>query len=208
MNSDISTKRALFVKNSVETRELFKFAPSEEIINALHIHNSSFYGSSLWDLESDRAKQFYHSWNTAVKLAWGCPQQTRINFVQQMLSCGYFSARAQIYGRYIKFFNSLRMSSSKEVQFLSRFLGRDIRSVTGRNLIAIREITTLNPWTTKSHDVKMAVQCEEMVPVPHQDRWRLRYLSNLISQRRQFYVLAMEENLERTNELIRSLVVN
>ena len=100
------------------------------------------------------------------------------------------------------------MSSSTEVQFLSRYIERDIRSVTGRNLCAIREITNLNPWTAKSHEVRMAVHCQELVPVPNQDKWRLRYLASLIMQRRQFCILAMEENMEQTNELIRSLVVN
>jgi len=120
MDSDIMKKRGLFIKNSVETRETFKFAAPEEIVNSLLIHNSYFYGSSLWDLGSERAKQLYRSWNTAIKLAWRCPQQTRTYFVQQMLSCGNFSAKAQIMGRYVKFFESLRSSSCKEVQFLSR----------------------------------------------------------------------------------------
>ena len=80
--------------------------------------------------------------------------------------------------------------------------------ISVRSLEEIFVQSGLNPWTTKSHEVKMAVQFEELVPVPHQDRWRLRYLSSLISQRRQYCVLDMEENMERTNELIRSLVVN
>ena len=174
-------------------------------MKSLLIHNSSFYGSSLWDLGSERAKQLYRSWNTAIKLAWRCPQQTRTYFVQQMLSCGNFSAKAQIMGRYVKFFESLRSSSCKEVLFLSRFIGRDVRSVTGRNLQLIRELTALNPT---SREVKEAVQGEELVPVPPQDRWRLGYFSSLIRRRRHFHLLAMEDDVERTDELIQSLVVN
>ena len=56
--------------------------------------------------------------------------------------------------------------------------------------------------------MKEAVQGEELVPVPPQDRWRLGYFSSLIRRRRHFHLLAMEDDVERTDELIQSLVVN
>ena len=73
-------------------------------------------------LRGDKVKQVYTAWNTAVKLAWGCPQQTYI--LQQVLNCGYSSTRMDIVGRYVKFFHSLRNSPCKEIQVLSRLLAR------------------------------------------------------------------------------------
>ena len=106
----------------------------------------------------------------------------------------------------MKFFESLR-SSCKDAQFSSRYLGRDLHTVTGRNLELIREPTTLNPWIAKSKYVKTDVQCEELIQVLPEDKWRLRYLPTLLNQRREFHIMVMEEDDESTNELIRSLVV-
>ena len=48
----------------------------------------------------------------------------------------------------------------------------------------------------------------ERVAVPMQDRWRLPYLSTLLSQRREAYTMAMEDEEKRLTDLIDSLVIN
>ena len=125
MEQDAAVKRAKFIQSSVETREMFKWAAPQEVIKAIKVHNSAFYGSCLWDLDGVKANQVYSAWNTTVKLAWGCSQQTRTYIMQQLLSCGYQSERVDILTRFAKFFHSLRASACKEVQILSRFWARD-----------------------------------------------------------------------------------
>ena len=126
--------------------------------------------------------------------------------MQQLLCCGYSSARVDILCRYVKFFLSLRSSACLEVQVLSRLLARDIRSVTGRNLLHIQETSGLDPWTTSNKKMKTNLVAAELVPVPQQDEWRLSYLCSLISQRREVHILAMEEEETYLQELIDSLV--
>ena len=139
-------KRAQFINSSVKIRELFKFAAPAEVLKAMKVHCSSFYGSSLWDLNKEKARQLYNSWNQSIKLIWGCPLWTRTYIVQQVLSCGYFSVRTDILTRFAKFFHSLRFSASKEVQILSRYVAREVQSVTGKNLQLLRDLSHLNPW--------------------------------------------------------------
>ena len=67
--------------------------------------------------------------------------------MQQVLSCGFTSARVDISCRFANFLKSLRNSTSMEVQVLSRFLARDVQSVTGKNIQLLFELTGLNPWT-------------------------------------------------------------
>ena len=100
---------------------------------------------------------------------------TRTYFVQQILSCGLSSAKVDIFSRFVTFFHSLRESASYEVQFLIRFLARDIQSVTGRNLSLIQETAKVNPWNASHRNIKDALGLEELVEVPETDRWRLRY---------------------------------
>ena len=208
MEQDTVVKRAKFIQSSVETREFFKFAAPAEVIRALKLYSNSFYGSNLWDLGGDKAKQVYTAWNTGVKLAWGCPQQTRTYIMQQMLSCGYRSARVDILCRYVKFFHSLRNSACHEVQFLSRYLARDMQAVTCRNLRYVQEASGCDPWTTSYGRLRDALVADEVVEVPQQDGWRLPYLSSLLSQRREAHYLALEEEENRLTKLIDSLVIN
>ena len=50
MNHDAKVKRAEFIDKSVEIREIFSFASPVEVLQALKIYCSSFYGSMLWNL--------------------------------------------------------------------------------------------------------------------------------------------------------------
>ena len=174
----------------------------------MKVYSNSFYGSNLWDLGGDRAKQVYTAWNTAVKLAWGCPQQTRTYFLQNFLNCGYTSARVDMLARFAKFFTSLRNSASHEVQVLSRLVARDVRSVTGQNLTLIKEITNLNPWSLSYRKLKTKLIQSEHVEVPAQDSWRLPYLCSLLSQRGMVHNLALEQEEQALTALIDSLVIN
>ena len=208
MEKDTAVKRARFIQSSVETRELFKWAAPEEVIKATKVYNSSFYGSNLWDLSGEKASQVYTAWNTAVKLAWGCPQWTRTYMVQQLLCCGFTSARVDILCRYVKFFHSLKSSACHEVQVMSRFLARDVQSVTGKNLLYIQEHSGLSPWTASQGGLRAALVADEAVDVPPQDLWRLKYLCTLLSQRREANNMALEEEESRLTKLIDSLVAN
>ena len=108
MEHDASVKRAKFINSSVEIREMFNFAAPEEIVRSLRLYSNSFYGSNLWDLNGANANQVYCAWNNAVKLAWGLPQYRRTYILQRILSCGFMSARTEIFGRFVKFFHELR----------------------------------------------------------------------------------------------------
>ena len=208
MEHDAAVKRATFIRSSVEIREVFKFAAPEEVLKALKVYSNSFYGSCLWDLGGEKAKQIFSAWDYSVKLVWGCPAWTRTYLLQQILSCGHTSAKVDILTRYVKFFMSLRKSASKEVQVLSRYLGRDVQSVTGSNLRLIQETVKLNPWNISNTNLKVALISAETVEVPMVDRWRLPYLCTLLSQRREASNNALEEEEKRIDELIESLVLN
>ena len=88
-------------------------APTE-VLRALKLNLSSFYGAMLWDLAGEEAKQVYSAWNVAVKLTWDCPRETKTFLLQNVLCCNLTSARTDILGRYTKFFFSLKTSASYE----------------------------------------------------------------------------------------------
>ena len=80
--------------------------------------------------------------------------------------------------------------------------------MTGKNLRLAQDISHLNPWNTPYGKLKQALVSAETVEVPLMDRWRLPYLCTLLAQRREAHNLVQEEEEERLEELINSLVYN
>ena len=130
------------------------------------------------------ACQVYNSWWTSMKLAWEVPRATRRYLAQHVLSCGLSSVRVDILSKFVGFFQSLRGSPCPEVSFLASLVGRDIRSITGKNLRLVARESSLNPWVVTSSTIKKVLkEKEENILVPPDDHWRLSYLDLLLEQR-------------------------
>ena len=77
MDHDARVKRAQYIGELVEVRETYSFASPVEVLRAADLYCSSYYGSLVWDLSSNAAKQFFNCWTTNVKLTWNLPRNTR-----------------------------------------------------------------------------------------------------------------------------------
>ena len=102
MQYDANVKRITFIGKSTSIREAFKFADPTNILQAVQVYAGDAYGAMLWDLYGVKAKQYFNTWNTCVKLCWEVPRGTHTYFVEKMLAF----ARLQIYR------DSLRFSST------------------------------------------------------------------------------------------------
>ena len=208
MEYDAGMKRAIFINQSVEIRETFGFASPIDIVSALKVYCSSFYGCMLWDLSGEKAGQVFNAWTTAVKLAWGVPRATRSYLVQQVLTPGVSSARADILARFAGFFRALRKSPSSEVSVMANLVGRDLRSTTGRNLAYLQDCSGLDPWVFGSDRLKVEVTKKEAVDVPAVDEWRIPYLRKLLEQKQMLHYMGDKESEVSVTKLIDSLCIN
>ena len=206
MEHDAKIKRAEFIDKSVEVRQTFKFASPAEILRALKIYCSSFYGAMLWDLTGEGASQVFNAWNTAVKLSWDCPRDTRTYLVQQVLSCDETTARTDLLARYGKFFKSLRSSTSMEVATMANLVSRDIQSTTGKNLRLVEKSSGLSAWEASPVKLKEAIKKKETVTVEDIDLWRIPYLDKLLGRKQE--VAYMGEDVEEISSQINSLCIN
>ena len=59
MDMDIKMKRASFIKNSTDIRDMFSFALPSQVLTAVKVYSAHFYGAPLWDLYGDLAGQMY-----------------------------------------------------------------------------------------------------------------------------------------------------
>ena len=83
--------------------------------------------------------------------------------------------------------------ASHEVLVLSRYLARDVQSMTGTDLRLVQQTANSAPWTTITNKLRRALISSEMVEVPIIDRWRMPYLRSLLSQRREANSLAWKQ---------------
>ena len=89
MTYDSKVKRAQYIGRSVEVRDSFGFASPPEVLTALNLYCSSYYGCLAgWDLGSAASAAYYSAQTVGVKLAWGVPRATHTYFVQQCLAPG------------------------------------------------------------------------------------------------------------------------
>ena len=208
MDKDARIARAKFVDQSVETRQSFFFASPVEVIRALHVYCTSHYGSMLWDLAGEAASQYFNSWSTALKLAWECPRGTRTYLLQQVLACGNTSAKVDIMARYSRFFQDLRRSPCKEVSILANLISRDKRSVTGKNISLVNNMSGCDGWVDSPAKVKAALHQAETVEIGDVDQWRVGYLGTLLHQRQEWEYLGEREEQDQVQRLIDSLCIN
>ena len=201
MEHDCKCKRAKFIDSSTNIRETFDFADQKQMLNAVEIYCSDFYGSMLWDLYGDEAAKFFRCWNTLCKLCWDLPRSTPVYFVDNLLSCGFPSIRKQIVVRYVKFFRSLLKSPCKEVAVLARVVGQDASSVTGRNLLNIHQETQLRPTSSpisKFHEI-----LSKPTDVPPGSKWKIPLLEKYVQIRKSQQLKC--ENTSYIDSLIDSL---
>ena len=91
---------------------------------------------------------------------------------------------------------------------LANLIARDLRSVTGRNLNLINEMSRCNVWSDSPAKVKAALLETEIVDIADEDKWRVIYLNKLLNQRQEWHYLGEEHEKEQVQKLIDSLCVN
>ena len=207
MEYDTRVKKAQFISNSLEVREMFSFASPAEVLRTLKIYTCSLYGSNLWELGGDMANQVYNAWWTGVRLAWDVPRATRSYLAHHVLCPHLTPVKVDIFSKFVGFFKGLRASPSPEVSFMAYLVGRDQRTTTGRNLRLISDETGADPWSVTPAMTKK-ILVEKDVPVPDADKWRIPYLSLLLEQRQEAHYSGMEDLKKSLSEMIDSLCIN
>ena len=135
------------------------------------------------------------------------PKGPRTFLLQKVLSCGMKSARTEILGRYGKFCLGLRISVSQEIRVLFNYVARDLQCTTAKNLKVVRDMSGLDPWTVGSWKLKEALHKQQLVDIPPQDEWKVRYLKSLLGQLQEAKKVVLEDSIEYIQDLIDSLVL-
>ena len=205
MRQDIKEKRAQFIDTAVKIKESFSTAYPPQQIYAIEKYCCSWYGSSLWDLNSKEVEMVCASWRTCCKLTWDVPRATRSYLVQETLIPEVTPLRVRLLMNFRGFFKSLLNSPSPEVQVVAMLAGLDITSTAGSNMELLRSETGMNPWTAPYYKLKEALVNKATVKIPPRDFWRPTYLAKLLEQRLALYHIGEDKAVEGVQALIDSL---
>ena len=193
MDQDMKCKRGSFISRSTEVRETFGFAQPNQVLQAVKTYCFDMYGAMIWSLFSVKAQQVFNTWSTCVKLAWGVPRATHTYLVDNLLCAGIPSVRASVLARYLKFFESVKSSSSVEVSVVANLASADIRSVTGSNLFNLKKEAGMD-ITRETMNKARVVLLSARTAVPVQDGWRIGCLKKFLSERSK-----LDEKLQSTD---------
>ena len=83
---------------------------------------------------------------------------------------------------YVGFLNRMRKSASWEVQILSEVAGRDASSVTGRNIINIKEEFNVDPRGMTTKEMRKLFKPAD---VPAGEGWVLEHLRDMLIERQE-----------------------
>ena len=71
----------------------------------LRIYGTSFYGSVLWNVNSEDFRILTRSWNIAIKILWDLPFQTHTKFIEPLSDLPHL--QSMLHSRFIGFAKSL-----------------------------------------------------------------------------------------------------
>ena len=188
-----------FITDSTDIRYMFAWAHLMQVLQAIRVYSTSFYGCMLFNLYGEESKMIYRCWNTAAKLTWDVPRSTFTFLVDRVLTGDMASVRDGILTRYDMFLQSLHKSNSKEIRILASISSVDGRSTTGSNTMKISRETDLDLRACSRQTVKNALSQRT---VPEEEEWRIPLLARLLKERR-----ACIEAEEDSNHLDSMIVV-
>ena len=138
MRQDIKVKRAQYIDRSNELLQEFHFAHPSTKFKMMHIYNSHFTGSPLWDLFSPEAVMLENSWNRNIRITFGLPLQAHIYFVCPISESPHL--RFILMKRFLSFVKKLELSVKPAVRHLFNVVKCDVQSITGSNIRKILEL--------------------------------------------------------------------
>ena len=174
---DVKTKRARFIQRNNEIIQEFHFSHPMTLTELNKVYNSHFYGSCLWDLNSDWVLKFENTWNIALRTMLRLPRETHCYLLEPV--SGQFHMRSLIASRFLSFITSIRNSKKESLRNLLRTIEYDTRSVTGRNL---RKLLL----QSDKHDIQSLLPQDginEFREIPVGEEYRIEFIWNLIELR-------------------------
>ena len=168
-------KRAIYINKTNQLRQEFCFSHPNTTIRINNIFNSYFYGSPLWDLFGTEAERLEKTWNISLRLMLGIPRDSHRFFLEPMSASTHIMH--SLYRRYMKFINTIRMSTRRSLTSMLEIVMLECRSNTGRNLRRIMK--KVNKHSINDIELK-DIQMLTYKRVPDNEDWKIDLAKELL----------------------------
>ena len=192
---DLRVKRGIFIQNAMELNQEFSCLPAGSKLRLNQLYNSHFSGSSIWRFNSEEASRLVSSWNKNIKMIFDLPWATHSWVLEEITGS---NLKTMLFGRFVKFLNSILKSRKPALKFLLSLSASDVRSQTGSNLRSIQVQTGLQvtPGVSKAAPIKKY----RMFPVPDGQMWKIPLLHSLLSVRSEVFEIPFDDDDEETDD--------
>ena len=202
-DTDIRTKKGIFIQNAMELNQEFFGQTTDERYRLNLLYNSHFSGSNIWRFESKEAQQLISSWNKNIKLIYDLPWATHRWIIESItgnnLKCILFS-------RFVKFIDGIHRSNKPSIKFLYKLAASDVRSVTGSNLRSILVNTGLHvvPNTNQAASLRKAT----LYSVPVAQEWKIPLIHSLLEVQAGKATIGFDEDEANDDEDMIKTILN
>ena len=121
-SQDVKTKRARFIDKNNEIIQEFYFSHQRTLVELNCIYNSHFYGSCLWNLNSEWVEKFEKSWNIAIRKMFKLPLETHCYLIEPV--SGKPHMRSLVTSRFLGFISRIRKSKKNCLRNMNMILGQ------------------------------------------------------------------------------------
>ena len=175
---DIRLKRGSFIGRVHSILQEVHFANPMIKMRMIKIYATSFYGSSLWNLQSGDCVRLYSAWNNAVREAFNVPRTTHRYYIEEISEAEH--PMVMLSARFIKFHQTLERSGKLSIRYLSKLSSGNLRTSHGQNLKFISEQVEVKAEEINSIDVKAKMKYFA-VPVEH--KWKVDLVKDMLEIR-------------------------
>ena len=202
MKNDIALKRGRYIGKVNSLLQEFHFASTDVLLKLLNTYTTSFYGSQLWDIYSNKCEKLYKSWNVSMRNILGIDRRSH-RFLLEDLT-GQVHPKVMLASRLVGFYNTQLDSKKFKMRFLVRLAASDMRTVLGRTLDKISvECNCSLEFLTKNLVKKRL----KYATVSSDETWRTQIVKELYSARKDDHLIP-GFSLDEINSMLNYICVS
>ena len=169
---DLAEKQAAYIARNNELNQEYHYAYPETKIWLNGVFNTSFYGAPLWDMFPKPFERLEKTWNVSVRIMLSLPRRTHKYLIEPL--SGKPHIVKSLWRRYLRFVDKINEGEKTVLRRVMEMIKRDTRSVTGRNL---RHLRQMSPDFDES---RLDVYSKPYKVIPVEDEWRVPFIQELI----------------------------
>lgn len=175
MNNDCNIKRAKFISKLHSLGQEFYFADPVSVVKLYSIYACDFYGSQLWDFNSDNVLKLYNSWNVSIRILFDVPRNAHRYLIEPLSRCLHI--KTLLASRFVAFSEKLNCTKKLCIRLLYNLFKNDHRTILCKNLNSIADDCHILVDDLSKHNVKQNLTFSK---IPDDQTWKVPLICELI----------------------------